>query len=80
MSGEILTRDEVAALLDCEPKTVEMKVRAGELPGVKFGRSWVFPRDALMQRLNDMALNGGKKPRLALKPAPVRLREFLEKN
>lgn len=54
--SDILTKDEVAALLDCEPSTVEEKARTRELPGVKIGRSWVFPREALLKRLNEIAL------------------------
>jgi excisionase family DNA binding protein len=55
-SEEILNKDQVANLLDCEPSTVEEKARNHELPAVKIGRSWLFPRQALMQRLNEMAL------------------------
>lgn len=55
-TSEILNKDEVATLLDCEPSTVEEKARNHELPAVKIGRSWLFPRQALMQRLNEMAL------------------------
>ncbi|MEZ2293061.1 helix-turn-helix domain-containing protein [Variovorax sp. RCC_210] len=56
MSEDILNKDQVAQLLDCEPSTVEEKARNHELPAVKIGRSWLFPRQALMQRLNEMAL------------------------
>ncbi|WP_447775685.1 helix-turn-helix domain-containing protein [Variovorax boronicumulans] len=56
MNHDILNKDEVANLLDCEPSTVEEKARSRELPGVKIGRSWLFPRQALLQRLNEMAL------------------------
>ena len=62
--SDILTKDEVAALLDCEPSTIEEKARTRELPGVKIGRSWVFPREALLKRLNEIAL------RVATEPAP----------
>jgi excisionase family DNA binding protein len=51
----VLTTDEVADLLECEPETVEDKLRRGELPGIKLGRSWMCPRDALMETLNDLA-------------------------
>lgn len=51
----ILTTPAVAALLDCEESTVQARAAAGDLPGVKIGRSWVFPEDALMERLNEMA-------------------------
>ena len=70
MSDDILNKDQVASLLDCEPSTVEEKARNHELPGVKIGRSWLFPRQALMQRLNEMAL---AKPASA-RPAGVIVR------
>jgi excisionase family DNA binding protein len=54
--NEILDAPEVAAILDCDEKTVQEKARLGELPAVKFGRSWRFPRAALLQVLNSMAL------------------------
>lgn len=51
----ILTTAAVAQLLDCEESTVQTRATAGDLPGVKIGRSWVFPEAALMDRLNEMA-------------------------
>ena len=62
--NEVLDDMEVAAILDCDAKTVQEKARAGELPAVKFGRSWRFPRAALFQVLNELAL-GNKHPRHA---------------
>lgn len=53
---DVLTKDQVAELLQCDAATVEDKARNGELPAVKIGRSWVFPRSALLLRLNEMAL------------------------
>lgn len=53
--NDILTTDEVADLLQCEVTTVEEKLRQGELPGVKFGRSWMCPRLALLDTLNQQA-------------------------
>lgn len=55
MISEVLTTDEVAEMLECEPKTVEEKLRRGELPGVKLGRSWMCPKQALLETLNDLA-------------------------
>ncbi|TYK73134.1 helix-turn-helix domain-containing protein [Comamonas sp. Z3] len=54
--SDILTADEVAALLDCEPSTIQAQARAHELPGIKIGRSWRFPRVALLEALNRKAL------------------------
>lgn len=53
---DILTEVEVAVLLDCEPSTIQAKARSRELPGIKIGRSWRFPRVALMESLNRQAL------------------------
>lgn len=51
----VLTQAAVAQLLECDEGTVQERARTGELPGLKFGRGWVFPREALMARLNTMA-------------------------
>ena len=59
---EILKKEQVAELLDCEPSTIEEKARTGELPGIKIGKSWIFPREALLQRLNEMALAPKQRP------------------
>ena len=66
--NEVLDETEVAAILDCQPTTVQEKARNGELPAIKYGRSWRFPRAALMDALNRQALaNAQPKPR----PAPA---------
>lgn len=52
---DVMTTNEVADLLDCEVKLVEERLRCGELPGLKMGRSWLCPRQALMETLNDLA-------------------------
>lgn len=64
---------EVAILLKCEPAKVEELLRAGTLPGTKFGRSWVIPKTALMERLHDIALEESairRQPRTPRPPAP----------
>lgn len=53
--NDILTTDEVADLLQCDVATVEGKLRRGELPGIKPGRSWMCPRVALLDVLNQQA-------------------------
>lgn len=49
--------DEVAAILNCHPETVADKLGRGELPGLKYGRSWVLPVQALIQHLNERAVS-----------------------
>lgn len=65
-----LTTAQVAALLDCGPDTVEARARAGDLPGLQFGRGWVFPAAALAQRLNELALQAAQQRRQP-SPAPA---------
>lgn len=60
---DVLTTDEVAEILQCEAKTVEDALRAGKLPGVRLGRSWMCPRAALLETINNLA-----RENLALRP------------
>lgn len=56
MNLDDLTDDvQLAAALGCELSTIQARALAGELPGVKFGRGWVFPRDAVLDALNGQA-------------------------
>lgn len=54
--NDILTKEEVAILLDCEPSTAEEKARTHELPAVKYGKRWLFPKEAMLSHLNAQAL------------------------
>ena len=71
MAEEILEVDEVAALLKCDPETVESRTRCGDLPGLKFGRSWVYPKPALMSRLCNLAIEECAKRKLPSETAHV---------
>lgn len=70
-----LTTDELAALLACEPQTVEERARTGELPGIKFGRKWVFPAEALAHRLNVLATEEAAARRQKPAPAAVKMQK-----
>lgn len=50
-TDELLSVEAVASAPDCADTTVEEHARTGHLPGIKLGRSWVFPRTALLQSL-----------------------------
>lgn len=69
--SEILNEQEVAELLDCAPTTVQELARNKRLPGVQFGRSWRFPRAALLEVVNRMALDHTRKATASDKPAAV---------
>ena len=66
---DVLDDVAAAALCDCEPSTMQDLARTGQLPAVKLGRSWRFPRSALLQALHDKAMaNMAKLPE---KPSAV---------
>lgn len=54
---------QVAELLGCTEEIVAERINSGDLPGVKFGRSWVIPADALRERLNQKALEEARDRR-----------------
>lgn len=74
---EILTESEVAAMLACEPSTVLELARQKKLPGVQFGRSWRFPRVALMEVVNRMAMQNTQpaEPRPTAVARPIKARK-----
>lgn len=78
-SADILSAEDVAQLLRCDGTTIEEHARKGELPGVKIGRSWIFPRVALIEAINNLARDQaasrrsgrGATPQAVAKSAPA---------
>lgn len=58
---KVMTVDDVAHYLGVVPGTIYRKARRGEIPAVKMGKIWRFPREALDRWLNDTAMNAVKK-------------------
>lgn len=54
--ADFLTVEQVAEMFDCSTETIELETREKRLPGLKLGRSWRYPRAALLQVLNARAL------------------------
>ena len=52
----VLTVDQVATLMGCQADTVREHARSGAVPGLQWGRDWVFPAGALLRRLDELAL------------------------
>ena len=52
----IMNVDEVARYLGVVPDTIYRKARRGEIPAVKMGKMWRFPKETLDKWLNDSAL------------------------
>jgi len=56
-----MTAAQLAEALGCEVETVHERTNAGDLPGVKFGRSWYYPVEALRSWLNEVATAEAKE-------------------
>lgn len=67
----ILISQEVADLLQCSVRTVEDAARSGHLPAVKIGDPWLYPSDALVARLNELALEQSLARRGRKPPTPL---------
>jgi excisionase family DNA binding protein len=48
LESDVLTLEEVAALLAVEPEQIETLATAGELPGRQIGGAWRFARSAVL--------------------------------
>lgn len=47
--SQILNSTQVAEMLGCTTRTVEDHARAGTLKGTKFGESWIFLSDMVIE-------------------------------
>ncbi|WP_407716239.1 helix-turn-helix domain-containing protein [Comamonas testosteroni] len=65
--SEIYTAQQLAELLGCDKETAEARTRQGDLPGVKFGKGWIVPRQAFIERVNEMAKEEAAKRREQLR-------------
>ena len=65
IDSEFYTAQQLAELLDCDKETAQELIRAGDLPGIKFGKGWIIPRQALIERVNEMAKAEAAKRRAA---------------
>jgi len=57
----IMNVGQVARYLGVVPDTIYRKARRGEIPAVKVGKVWRFPKETLDKWLNDSALESVKK-------------------
>jgi len=59
--ARVMNVDEVARYLGVVPDTVYRKARRGEIPAVKMGKMWRFPKETLDKWLNDTAMQSVKR-------------------
>lgn len=60
--------EECAELLRCTPEQVEELARAGDIPGLKIGRSWLFVRFDLLAYLAEKARADAQERRSKRQP------------
>ena len=67
----LLSAEEVAAILNCQPSTVEAAWRAGTLPGFRLGQHWRVPETALYEGIHALAMKNCAAAQPATPPAPT---------
>lgn len=72
MSGATIDSSECAEIMKCTSERVEEMARAGEIPGLKIGRNWLFVRDDLLSWLAEKAREEAQERRMKRQPrAPM---------
>ena len=71
--SDTIGSDDCAKLLFCTPELAEEMARAGDIPGLKIGRSWVFVRSDLLAYLAERARAEAQERRAKRQPnvAPI---------
>ena len=59
--GDIMTIVELAKYLKFKPRTIYVKVKRGEIPGSKIGKSWRFQKHVIDQWLSEDTMSKVKK-------------------
>lgn len=68
MTVETIDSSECAELLRCTVDQVEELARAGDIPGLKIGRSWLFVRHDLLSYLAEKARAEAQERRAKRQP------------
>ena len=55
MTDETINAEQCAELLYCTEQRIEELTRTGELPGMKFGRGWIYEKADLLAYIADRA-------------------------
>ncbi|WP_234975008.1 helix-turn-helix domain-containing protein [Variovorax paradoxus] len=72
MTPDIIDSEQCAELLRCTPDQVEELARAGEIPGLKLGRGWIFMYADLLLFLAEKAREEALQRRMKRQPhAPL---------
>ena len=79
MNIETIDSEECAALLRCTSEQVEELARAGEIPGLKIGRSWLFVRSDLLAYLAEKARHEADERRTKRQPGVIPITSKLKR-
>ena len=55
MTAETINAEQRAELLHCTEQRIEELTRSGELPGMKFGRGWIYVKPDLLAYIAERA-------------------------
>lgn len=55
MTDETINTEQCAELLHCTEQRIEELTRSGALPGLKFGRGWIYVKADLLDYIADRA-------------------------
>lgn len=66
MNADTINAEQCAQLLQCNVETAEELTRKGELPGIKFGRSWIYVKADLLTYLAEKARRDAEERRMDL--------------
>lgn len=67
-TDDTIDSEDCAKLLHCTPEQVEELARAGDIPGLKLGRSWLFVRSDLLAYLAEKAREEAQQRRAKRQP------------
>lgn len=67
-TDETIGSEDCAKLLHCTPEQVEELARAGDIPGLKLGRGWLFVRYDLLAYLAEKARADAQERRAKRQP------------
>ena len=62
-SPRTISAEALAEVLECTLETINSEAARGALPGLKIGRGWIFPTEALEESLNERARREAEKRR-----------------
>lgn len=62
--SEVINAEQCAQLLQCTEQRVEELTRNGDLPGMKYGRSWIFVKADLLVYIAERARKESEERRV----------------